>query len=88
MRCQIPKEYKELALHLSLHEAIPDKDICHYTGISEWAMKCLRKTFCETGEVTRTPVCPGRPRLLDSLDADVSNGLILLCLFLSCLLSW
>ena len=58
MRRHIPKEYKEIALHLSLDQNIQDKDI----------------------------VCPGQPRLLDGLDADVGDVLILLFLFLSCFL--
>ena len=40
-------------------------------------MRYLQKTVWETGEVVRTPVCTGRPRTLDSLDANVSY---LLCL--------
>jgi hypothetical protein len=78
MRRHIPKEYKEIALHISLHKNITDKDIHRYTGISERAMKHLRKNYRETGEVTQTPVCPGRPRLLDSLEADVSGVLVTL----------
>src|SRR5882762_8779412 len=35
-------------------------------------MRYLRKTFRETGEVVRTPLCAGRPRTLDSLEANVS----------------
>lgn len=80
MRRHIPKEYKEIALHLSLHNNVQDKDIRRYTGISERAMKRLRKTYRETGEVTRSPVCPGRPRLLHGLDADVRDVLSLVVL--------
>ncbi|OAX32072.1 hypothetical protein K503DRAFT_702698 [Rhizopogon vinicolor AM-OR11-026] len=32
-------------------------------------MRYIRKTFRETGEVVRTPVCADRPRILNSLDA-------------------
>ncbi|KAG2033536.1 hypothetical protein BDR03DRAFT_827241, partial [Suillus americanus] len=39
----------------------------------------LRKTYRETGEVVRTPICTGRPRILDSLDANMS---CCLCSFL------
>jgi len=42
----------------------------------------MRKTFRETGEVVRTPVCAGRLRTLDTLDANVSYRLsLLLCDF-------
>ena len=51
MRCHIPKEYKEIALHMSLNEDINDEDIHHYTGISQRAMRRLRETYYKTGEV-------------------------------------
>jgi hypothetical protein len=81
MRHHIPKEYKDLALHMSLNENVSDNDVHCYIGISPRAMRCLRKTYRETGETIRTPVSPGRPRLLDTLDALVSHSL--LCLFSS-----
>ena len=81
MRRHIPKEYKDLALHMSLNEGISDNDIHRYIGISPRAMRRLRKTYQETGETTRTPVSPGRPRLLDTLDALVNH--FSLSLFLS-----
>jgi hypothetical protein len=80
MRRHISKEYKELALHMSLQEHVDDEDIRRFTGISERAMRRLRKTFHETGEVSRMPACSGRPRILDSLDASVSHSL---CIFYS-----
>ena len=73
MRRHIPKEYKDLALHLSLNLGIPDKDIRSYIGISPRAMRRLRKTYRERGETVPQPVTQGRPRLLDALDATVSN---------------
>ncbi|OAX41900.1 hypothetical protein K503DRAFT_431263 [Rhizopogon vinicolor AM-OR11-026] len=39
-------------------------------------MRYIRKTFLETGEVVRTPVCAGRPRILDSLDANFLESCI------------
>jgi len=75
MRRHIPKERKEVALEMSLLN-VKDRTIRRYTGISERSMRYLRKTFRETGEVTRTPVCGGRPRILDSLDANVSYCLL------------
>ncbi|OAX37259.1 hypothetical protein K503DRAFT_743011 [Rhizopogon vinicolor AM-OR11-026] len=39
-------------------------------------MQCIRKTFRETGEVMRTPVCAGRPRILDGLDANFLESCI------------
>ena len=36
-------------------------------------MRYIRKTYHETGEVVRTPVCTGQPRTLDSLDVNVSH---------------
>jgi hypothetical protein len=71
----IPKEHKQIALQMSLLN-MKDQMIRHYTGISERSMRYIRKTYRETGEVVRTPVCAGRPRILDSLDANVSY-----CLF-------
>ena len=81
MRRHIPKEYKEIAIHMSLNEGVSDKDIRRYTGISRRAMRRLRETYRETGEVVRTPLDDGRPRLLDALDAAVSHPSFLpLCL--------
>ena len=78
MRRHIPKEYKEIALHMSLNEDVNDEDIHRYTGISQRAMRRLRETYYKTGEVVRTPLDAGRPRLLDSLDAVVSHPSFLL----------
>lgn len=73
MRRHIPKEYKEIAIHMSLNEDVSDKDIRCYVGISQRAMRRLRQTYRETGEVVRTPLDAGRPRLMDSLDVAVSH---------------
>jgi hypothetical protein len=58
---------------MSLNEGVSDTYIRRYMGISQRAMKRLRKTYRETGEPTQLPVCAGRPRLLDTLDAIVSH---------------
>jgi hypothetical protein len=72
MRQHIHKEQKEITLHMSLNEGVTDRDICRFTGISQRAMKWIRKTYCETGEVVNIPVTDGCPRLLDSLDANIT----------------
>ena len=41
MRCHIPEEYKEIAIHMSLNEGVSDEDIHHYMGISQHAMRQL-----------------------------------------------
>ena len=69
-----PRERKEVALQMSSLN-VKDRLIHHHTGISE---RSMWKTFRETGEVVRTPVCAGRPRTLDTLDANVSYLLSLL----------
>ncbi|CDO71087.1 hypothetical protein BN946_scf184844.g91 [Trametes cinnabarina] len=76
MRCHISKELKDLALKMSLVHGLPDKKIKRYTGISIRALKRLRQTYRETGETVRTPVCSGRPRNLDALDANFLEGCI------------
>ncbi|KIL67439.1 hypothetical protein M378DRAFT_42894, partial [Amanita muscaria Koide BX008] len=76
MRRHIPKEYKEIVIHMSLNEGVSDRFICRYTGISQRAMKRLRKTYRETGEVVRMPLDAGRPRIIDSLDAMFLEGCI------------
>ena len=70
-RRHIPKEYKEIALKMSLTHHTSDSEIKKCTGISKRALKRLRKTFRETGDVIRMPICSGRPRLLSALDANV-----------------
>jgi hypothetical protein len=72
MRRHITKERKEIALHMSLEENVCDKDIRRLTGISERSMQRIRMNNREIGEVVRIPVCEGRPRLLDSLETNVS----------------
>jgi hypothetical protein len=74
MKHHIAKERKEIGLHMSLELDICDKDIRRLTGISERSMQRIRKNNREIGEVVRIPVCQGRPRLLDSLEANVSHA--------------
>ena len=76
MRRHIPKEYKDLAIHMSLNEGVSDDDIYCFIGISQRTMRQLRKTYQETGETVRIPVCPGWPHLLDTLDSLVSHLLL------------
>ena len=80
MRRHISKDYKDITLHMSLNEGVSNKNIQCFTGISGRAMERLRKTFRETGGSIRTPICPGRPRILDSLDASVNGALSVLCI--------
>ncbi|KAG1811051.1 hypothetical protein EV424DRAFT_1286367, partial [Suillus variegatus] len=65
----ISKERKQVALQMSLLN-VKDPTIRRYTGISERSLRYLRKVYRETGEIVRTPVCVGRPRILDSLNAN------------------
>ena len=74
MRRHFTKERKEIGLHMSLEEDIRDKHIRRLTGISERSMQRIRKNDREIGEVVRIPVCQGRPRLLDSLETNVSHA--------------
>ncbi|OAX35828.1 hypothetical protein K503DRAFT_696264, partial [Rhizopogon vinicolor AM-OR11-026] len=55
---------------------VKDRTIRRYTGISERSMRYIWRTFREAGEVVRTPVCAGRPRILDSLDANFLESCI------------
>ena len=73
MRRHIPKEYKDLALHLSINLGLSDVLIRSYVGISPRAMRRLWKTYRERGETVPRPVTQGQPRLLDALDATVSK---------------
>ncbi|KAI0089834.1 hypothetical protein BDY19DRAFT_859033, partial [Irpex rosettiformis] len=76
MRRHIPKEVKEVALRMSLEQGLPDKTIQEYTKISIRSLKRLRKTYRDTAEVVRVPVCDGRPRILQSGDANILEGCI------------
>jgi hypothetical protein len=69
MRWHIPREYKDLALHMSINEGVSDSKILSYIGINARAMRHLQQTYCETGETIWTPVIQGQPHLLDMLDA-------------------
>ena len=76
MRRHIIKERKEIALHMSLEENVCDRHIRRLTGISERLMQRISKNNRDIGEVVRIPVCQGRPRLLDSLEMNVSQACI------------
>lgn len=73
MRRHISRELNELALRLSQEQGLPDRLIKEYTGTSTRSLERIHKTYRDTGEVVRIPVCAGRPRSLDSLDATVSG---------------
>ena len=88
MRRHISRECKDIALHMSLNEKLSDKTIRRLTGISERAMKRLRRTFCETGELVRNPEFPGRPCFLDSLNACVSCSYHIFTIVWSFQVSW
>ena len=66
----ISREIKEAALKMS-QEGLSDQLIEQFLGVSGRAMRRLRETYHATGDVVRIPACPGRPRLLDGLDARV-----------------
>ena len=76
MRRHIPKAVKDMVLHMMNDEALTDKLIHYYTGISMCSLKRLRQTYCEMGDSVQTPVCNGRPRILDSLETAVSSTLL------------
>lgn len=74
----ISRETKEIALKMS-QQGLSDEEIEQYLGISGRAMRRLRATYRETGEVVRIPACPGkRPRILDGLDAQVCSFFLFL----------
>jgi hypothetical protein len=58
---------------MSLEYGLRDTEIAKYTGIRPRTMRSFRKRFREIGEVVKKPVVSGRPRLLNSLDAMVSD---------------
>ena len=66
---RIPDEVKQMALSMSL-QGIPDSEVHEYTGISVRSIKRLHSTHCRTGEVSRKPVVPGRPRNLTSMQSQ------------------
>jgi transposase len=80
-RRHIPREQKELVLGMSQRN-MHDREIRYLTGISERSMRYLRKTYRETGEVVRVPEVSGRPRTLDTFDANVSNEFWLTAFFI------
>ena len=71
VRHHISKEYKDIALHLSLNEGLPDLQIQTYIGISPHSMRRLQQTWREKGVTTVKPVITGWPQLLDALNASV-----------------
>jgi transposase len=69
----ISDELKEMALSMSL-QGLRDLDIHEYTGISVRSLKRLRRTHRQTGEVSRKPIAPGRPRDLTSMHRKVRSN--------------
>lgn len=70
----ISDELKEMALSMSL-QGLRDSEIQNLTGIGVRCIKRVRKTFRETGEVSRKPIAPGRPRTLTPIHRQVHTVL-------------
>ena len=66
VRRHISDELKEMALSMSF-QGLPDSEVHELTGISIRSLKRLRSTHRRTGEVSRKPLTPGRPRDLTSM---------------------
>ena len=66
----ISREIKEAAFKMS-QEGLSDEQIEQFLGIGGRTMRRLRATYHATGAVVQIQACPGRPRLLDGLDARV-----------------
>lgn len=79
MRRHISLEHKQVAIGLILEHGLSYQLVFQYTGISVRSLKRLVKTYTESGELVWTPVCPGRPRMLDALEANVCIHFLLLC---------
>ncbi|TFY62431.1 hypothetical protein EVG20_g6705 [Dentipellis fragilis] len=75
VRHHIPKEHKEVALHMTAH-GLPHKEIRRLTGISERSIRRLRHAFWQTGDVTRPPLVAGRHRILNAFDAHFLESCI------------
>ncbi len=69
----ISRESKEKALELSLR-GVTDGEILEYLGITKSTMKRVRRNYRRTGDVVQVPTCPGRPRILTGLNAQVSGN--------------
>lgn len=72
-RRHISRELKELTLKMREHPGMTTSKIQELTGVSSRTQYRLAALMRETGEVVQTPVAPGRPRTLDSLDVAVST---------------
>ncbi|EGO04539.1 hypothetical protein SERLA73DRAFT_128566 [Serpula lacrymans var. lacrymans S7.3] len=51
MRRHISKEQKILAYKLSCIHGLLDRHVSSYLGISQRTIRCIQKTFWDTGEV-------------------------------------
>jgi transposase len=65
----ISNELKEMALSMSL-QGLTDTEVHEFTGISVRSLKRLRSVHRRTGEVSRKPLDPGRPRTLTSMQSQ------------------
>ena len=79
LRRFISRELKELALASSLR-GVSNASIEEFYGIKESTMRRLRQTYRQTGDIVRTPVFSGWPRLMDGLNANVRRFALLFCL--------
>ncbi|KAI0265594.1 Homeodomain-like protein [Gloeopeniophorella convolvens] len=69
VRRHISKEDKHAALALS-RQGLTDAEVHRRTGISVRALRRLRRTFRDTGDVVRVPAVSGRPPLVDEQHAQ------------------
>ena len=72
MARHISREIKEAALKMS-QQGLSDELIKQYLGVGGRTMRRLRATHHAIGDVVRIPMYPGRPRILDGLDARVRS---------------
>lgn len=75
VRRHISDDIKELALSMSL-QRLTHSEVRELTGVSERSLKRLRSTYRRTNAVSATPVAPGRPRVLTSMEVKVRHTYI------------
>lgn len=85
-RRHISRKLKELILKMRKHPGMSTSKIQELTGVSSRTQYRVAALMQNTGEVVQTPVAPGRPRILNSLDVAVSilseKKILAICLHL------
>ena len=75
VQCHVSDNIKELALSMLL-QRLTHSEVRGFMGVSECSLNCLRSMYQKTNAVLVTPVAPGQPQVLTSMEVKVHHTYI------------